>query len=381
MLRLAEVVRRHGPAYTERHGASIVPSHVRAVKSILHCRMPTMGGHVAACPQCGRERVIYHSCRHRACPHCGHDTTTRWLVQQRELLLPVPYFHVVFTLPAELRQLVRSHQTALVPVLFQAAFESLARLCADPHFLGGRIGALAGLHTWTRTLEWHPHVHLLVPGGGLTPDGHTWRAAPPRRTHYLVPVRALSKLLRGRFLHRAGRALSTVAVPQITWSKSWVVFAKPVVQGAEKVLEYLGRYVHRTAISDQGLVGFDDRTVRFRYRDSRDHRRKTMTLPAHEFLRRFLQHVPPKGLHRVRAFGLLHPAHRDTLQLLQLLLTPRQRSDSPTPGPRTRPRLSCPHCGEGSLGLVRRLSPAECIALANALAGDSLVHPPARAPS
>ncbi|WP_437644355.1 IS91 family transposase [Sorangium sp. So ce362] len=380
MLRLADVVRRHGPAYMERHGASMMPSHVRAVKAILHCRTPTMGGHVAACPQCGREHVLYHSCRHRACPQCGHDATKRWLVQQRELLLPIPYFHVVFTLPAELRRLVRSHQRALVPVLFQAAFESLARLCADPHFLGGRIGALGVLHTWTRTLEWHPHVHLLVPGGGIAPDGRTWRAAPPRRTRYLVPVRALSKLFRGRFLHLARRALPRVAVPQIPWSKSWVVFAKPVVQGAEKVLEYLGRYVHRTAISDQGLVGFDDRTVTFRYRDSRDHRRKTMTLPAHEFLRRFLQHVPPKGLHRVRAFGLLHPAHRDTLQRLQLLLAPRQRPESSTPGPRTPPRRLCPHCGQGSLSLVRRLSPAECVALANALAAESTVQPPARAP-
>ncbi|XXS91253.1 transposase [Sorangium sp. So ce362] len=266
-----------------------------------------------------------------------------------------------------------------MPVLFQAAFESLARLCADPHFLGGRIGALGVLHTWTRTLEWHPHVHLLVPGGGLAPDRRTWRAAPPRRTRYLVPVRALSKFFRGRFLHLARRALPRVAVPQIPWNKSWVVFAKPVVQGVEKVLEYLGRYVHKTAISDQGLVGFDDRTVTFRYRDSRDHRRRTMTLPAHEFLRRFLQHVPPKGLHRVCAFGLLHPAHRDTLQRLQLLLAPRH-PDSFTPGPRTRSRLLCPHCRQGSLSLVRRLSPAECAALANALADDSVVHPPARAP-
>ncbi len=380
MLRLADVIRQHGPAYLERHGASMVPSHVRAVKAILRCRTPEMGGHLAACPQCGSEHLLYHSCRHRACPRCGHDATTRWLAGQRELLLPVPYFHVVFTLPAELRRLVRSHQAALLPVLFQAAFESLERLCADPHFLGAQIGALAVLHTWTRTLEWHPHVHMLVPGGGLAPDGHTWIAAPSRRTRYLVPVRALAKRFRGRFLSLARRALPGVAFPLIPWGKRWVVFAKPVLQGADKVLEYLGRYVHKTAISDQALVAFDDRTVTFRYRDSRDHQRKVMTLAADEFLRRFLQHVPQRGFHRVRAFGLLHPAHRSTLQQLQLLLAPRQEPESSAPQPPPRLRLLCPRCKQASLVLLRRLSSEECVALANALAAEPAESPPARAP-
>ena len=362
MLRLADVVRWHGPAYMARHRGAMMPSHVRAIQAILHCRTPVMGGHVAACPRCAREHLLYHSCRHRACPQCGHDTTTRWLAQQRALLLPVPYFHVVFTLPAELRRLVRSHQTTLLPVLFRAAFESLASLCADPHFLGAQIGALAVLHTWTRTLEWHPHVHMLVPGGGLASDGRTWVRLPPRRKRYLVPSRALAKRFRGRFLHLARRALPTVAFPEIPWGKPWVVFAKPVVQGADKVLDYLGRYVHKTAISDKAIAGCDDRTVTFRYRDNRDHRCKAMTLPAHEFLRRFLQHVPPKGLHRVRAFGLLHPAHRDTLQRLQLLLAPRRLPDRTASERPLRTPLRCPHCREASLRLVRRLPPAECVA-------------------
>jgi predicted RNA-binding Zn-ribbon protein involved in translation (DUF1610 family) len=379
MLTLADVVRRHGPAYMERHGASMMPSHVAAVKAILQCRTPDMGGHVAACPQCGSEHLLYHSCRHRACPRCGHDATTRWLAHKRELLLPVPYFHVVFTLPAELRRLVRSHQTDLLPVLFQAAFESLAELCADPRYLGAQSGALAVLHTWTRTLEWHPHVHMLVPGGGLAPDGCTWLSAPRRRTRYLVPVLALSERFRGRFLHLARRALPGVPFPPIPWDKRWVVFAKPVVQGAEKVLEVLGRYVHKTAISDHAIVAFDDHTVTFRYQDSRDRRRKTMTLPAHEFLRRFLQHVLPRGMHRVRAFGLLHPAHRTTLRRLQLVLAPRGGAES-TPEQQPRPRLLCPQCKQASLLLVRRLSPAECITLANALAAAPARHPLARAP-
>jgi putative transposase len=193
-------------------------------------------------------------------------------------------------------------------------------------------------------------------------------------------VKALAKLFRGRFLHLARRALPGVAFPHIPWGKSWIVFAKPVVQGAEKVLEYLGRYVHKTAISDQAVVATDDRTVTFGYRDSRDQRRKTMTLPADEFLRRFLQHVPLRGLHRVRAFGLLHPAHRDTLRRLQLLLAPRQAPASPTPERPPRLRLPCPHCRQASLVLLRRLSPEECAARASAAAVAPTGLPPARAP-
>ena len=366
MLRLADIVRRHGPAYLERHGDSMLPSHVRALDDITHCRTPAMGGHVAECTQCGHQHVLYHSCRNRACPHCGFDAATRWLSKQRELLLPVPYFHVVFTLPSELRRLLRAHQKLLLPALFRAAFESLARLCADPHFLGGRIGALAVLHTWTRTLEWHPHVHMLVPGGGLAADGCTWLTVPRRRKRFIVPVKALAKLFRGRFLALARRALPGVFFPHIPWGKRWVVFAKPVVQGSEQVLEYLGRYVHRTAMSERALIASDEQTVTFGYRDSRDHQRKTMTLPAHEFLRRFLQHVPPKGFHRVRAFGLLHAEHRGTLQRLQLLLAPSRSSEPAMQSSTTIPNSSlvCPNCGQPLLRRVRRLSVAECIALA-----------------
>lgn len=380
MLRLADVVRRHGTAYMERFCDSMLPSHVRALQAITRCRTAAMGGHLGECTRCGREHLLFHSCRHRACPRCGHDAAATWLAQQRELLLQVPYFHVVFTLPAELRRLVRSHQRALLAVLFRAAFDSLAALCTDPHFLGGRIGALAVLHTWTRTLEWHPHVHLLVPGGGLAPDGRTWRSAPRRRERYLVPVLALAKLFRARFLHLARRALPTVRFPDLPWGKSWVVFAKPVVQGPDKVLDYLGRYVQRMATTDKAILACDDHAVTFAYRDSRDHRRRAMTLPAHEFLRRFLQHVPPKGFHRVRAFGLLHPAHRLQLRRVQLLLGLRQAAEVQKPQLLAQPRLRCPHCGHATLRLIRRLSPALCIALA--LEADARTQKPnqARAP-
>lgn len=361
MLKLADVVRQHGPAYVARYRAAMLPGHVRALRDIAQCRTPSMGGHRAECTKCRREHVLYHSCCHRACPQCGFDRTTRWLARQRELLLPVSYFHVVFTLPAELRRLVRSHQKKLLTVLFRAAFESLQALCADPQFLGGQIGALAVLHTWTRTLEWHPHVHMLVPGGALAKDGRTWLCARRRRKRFLVPVKALAKRFRGRFLHLARRALPIVTFPKIPWDKGWVVFAKPTVQGADKVLEYLGRYVHRTAISDAAITHCDPQAVSFTYRDSRDGQRKSMSLPPEEFLRRFLQHVPPKGLHRVRAFGLLHPAHRHTLKRLKLLLAPRNiREPSEANAPPKKPRLRCPHCNDGALRLVRRLSAEEC---------------------
>jgi hypothetical protein len=295
-------------------------------------------------------------------PYC-YDATRRWLERQRELLLPVTYFHVVVTLPSELRHLVRHHQRALIPVLFQAAFESLSALCADPHWLGGQVGALAVLHTWTRTLEWHPHVHLLVPGGALAPDGQTWLRPAPRPTNYLIPERALAKRFRGRFLALARRALPAVSFPEIPWGKRWIAFAKEAVQGPERVLEYLGRYVHRTALTDKAILHCNDKTVTFAYRDSRDHRRKTMTLDAHEFLRRFLQHVPPRGLHRVRAFGLFHSSKRSTLRRLQLLLTSAApaRTESETTQRRSR---CCPHCGTGTLRWVRTLLPHECPTIA-----------------
>lgn len=381
MLRIADVIDRHGESYLRRYGDAVLPSHVRAILALSRCRTGALGGHVAECSDCHHEHLFFHSCRHRACPQCGQDATTRWLERQRALLLPVTYFHVVFTLPSELRRLVRQHQLALLPVLFQASFESLATLCTDPHWLGGQIGALAVLHTWTRTLEWHPHVHLLVPGGGLGPDGKTWLRPPPRAKSYLVPERALGERFRGRFLAMARRALPGVTFPEIPWDKRWIVFAKEAVQGPERVLEYLGRYVHRTALTDKAILQCNNDTVTFAYRDSHDHRRKTMTLAAHEFLRRFLQHVPPQGMHRVRAFGLLHSSKRACLRQLQLMLalkaSPRTEPRT-TAGENLRRGLPCPDCRTGVLRWVRTLSPAECATATPALA--SSVRTAARAP-
>ena len=366
MLRLADVLRRHGPDYLQRYGHAVLPSHVRAVDAITQCRTAALGGHLALCTQCQRTHLLYHSCRHRACPQCGHDSTARWLAHQEQLLLPTTYYHVVFTLPAELRRVVRSNQRVLINVLFHAAFDSLATLCADPHWLGGRIGALAVLHTWARNLEWHPHIHMLVPAGALAANGRTWLAPNMRRKAFLVPVRALAQHFRGRFLSLARRALPQVSLPQIPWNKRWVVFIKPAVRDPKRVVNYLGRYVHRTALTDKAIVGCDDKTVSVTYRDSRDQRQKCMTLPAHEFVRRFLQHVPPKGLHRVRAFGLLHPAHRTTLKRVQLLLTAATAhipDPAATAAALQRSSLRCPNCHHATLQLLRRLSPSECIML------------------
>jgi hypothetical protein len=352
----------------------MIPSHARAVRAISRCRTPALGAHLAACTKCERDHLLFHSCRHRVCAQCGHDATAAWLRAQRARLLPVPYFHVVFTLPDELRRLVRSHQRALLPALFKAAFVSLERLCADPRWLGAAtVGALAVLHTWTRTLEWHPHVHLLVPAVGVAPDGRTITRPPRRRRRFLVPERALAKLFRGRFLALARRALPDVELPAIPWSKRWVVHAKPCVQGADKVLDYLGRYVHRTAVSDAAIVAYDDETVTFGYRRNQDGARRTMRLPADEFLRRFLQHVPPHGFHRVRSFGLLHPRLRELLRRLQLSLGPALTPEVPPPSPRPRPRLRCPRC-DAPLRLVRHVSAMDCLALAAA------ISPTARAP-
>lgn len=381
MLRLADVLRRHGPDYLQRHGPALLPSHARAVRAITQCRTAALGGHLAQCSLCSSRHVLYHSCRHRACPRCGHDTASRWLAHQESLLLPLQYFHVVFTLPSELRRAVRTHQRVLLDVLFRAAFESLAALCADPRYVGGQIGALAVLHTWTRTLEWHPHVHMLVPAGALSPDGRRWLQPKHRNRPFLVPVRALSERFRGQFLSLGRRALhhERLAVP---WSKRWVVFSKPAVQGAQRVLQYLGRYVHRTALTDKALLGCDERTVRVAYRDSADGRSRCMTLPAQEFLRRFLQHVPAKGLHRVRAFGLLHPAHRATLRQLQLRLAQDARArafdtDEQDDSAPARPPLRCPRCLTPTLQRLRRLSTEECIALERAATAAT---PHARAP-
>jgi hypothetical protein len=364
MLTVGAIASRFGEAYLARHGAAILPSHRRALHDLAACRTAALGGHVSGCDRCGYEHYTYHSCRNRSCPQCHTAATAAWSVARQAELLPIPYFHVVFTLPAELRELVRTHQRVALALLMATAAESLQALAADAHYVGGRLGILAVLHTWTRALVYHPHVHCLVPGGGLAPDGQTWVAA---REEFLVPVRALSVHFRARFLSRLERALPDVIIPARVWDTAWVVYCKPAVQGSGAVLRYLARYVHRVAITNTRLVACGGDRVTFRYRDQRDASIgawRTMTLSADEFLRRFLQHVLPRGFHKVRYYGIWHPAAAPLRARLTLALAPATRSTPGAPSEQVpspahdAPAPPCPRCAQGSLCLRRNFSRA-----------------------
>ena len=359
MLEVADIFRRYGDEYLDSYGANMMPSHHRAFQDILNCRTPAMGGHLFACDQCGHQVYSYHSCRNRSCPKCHGDDTQAWLENRRKEVLPVPYFHVVFTLPEELRQYVRSHQKILYGILMKAAAKSLIKLAADPHYVGGLIGILAILHTWTRTLFYHPHVHCLVPAGGVS-DDQEWL---PARQNYLVPVRALSRIFRGIFKEMVAKELPDLMISKAVWNKEWVVYCKPAIQGVEKVLDYLGRYVHRIAISNSRILSIDDGKVTFRYQKCGQSQWKTVTLPASEFIRRFLQHVLPRGTHKVRYYGLWSPSNRNRLHQLQIVLAPdkpvrpqdlnipdEQASTQGMENPKT-----CPHCKKGILILIDRI--------------------------
>ncbi|MHC4481626.1 MAG: IS91 family transposase [Planctomycetota bacterium] len=360
MPEVADIFRLHGARYLDRFGQTILPSHRRALRDLRNCRTAALGGKLFACDHCGREHYVYHSCRNRACPKCHGKDTEAWLAARRQELLPVPYFHVVFTLPDALRELARQHQKTVYPILMKAAARALMKLADDPRYVDGLVGVLAVLHTWGRTLAYHPHVHCLVPGGGLTHDGQ-WR---PARKNYLVPVRALSPIFRGMFLDLLAKALPEVAIPHAVRRQAWVVYCKPTVQGAENVLTYLGRYVHRIAITDRRILKIDDGQVTFRYQKAQDREWRTMTLPAEEFIRRFLQHVLPAGVHKVRYYGLWAPSNKAKLLEIRQRLTARDASgqtppvvdsgDAPSVRTESQPPR-CPFCQRGALLFLRHI--------------------------
>ena len=352
MTTLADIVKAHGDEYLHSFGDRMLPSHKRALYAIRYCRTEAMGGHVIECEECGHQHYSYHSCKNRSCPTCHGNDTRKWLEQRETELLPVRYFHLVFTLPQELRDIVRSHQKTLYDILMQAAAEALTAIGLDPKHVGGKLGMLAVLHTWTRALEHHPHAHLLVPAGGLDKDG-VWR--PARKKKFLVPVRALSRGFRGRFMALAGKALPDVTFPKAVWDQEWVVFCKPAFNRTRKVLRYLGRYVHRIAITNNRIVALKDGAVTFRYQNSNSGEWRTMTLPASEFLRRFLQHVLPQGFHKVRYYGLLSPRNRVTLKRLQLVLAQRKRENEKESAvllELPKPQRRCPCCHQGIMVIV-----------------------------
>jgi len=323
---LADVVRLHGTGYLSTHAASAAAR--RALNAIEICRTSALGGHLEQCDRCGTSRAVYHSCRNRSCPKCQTLAKERWIEARKAELLPVPYFHVVFTLPHELNALARSHARAIYDLLFSAAAETLLTFGRDPKHLGGMVGVTAVLHTWGQNLSQHVHVHCVVTGGALACNEARWIRGRPR---FLFPVRALSRVFRAKYLEGLRRAAAEeVIVPVDKVARiadhlrraPWVVYAKQPFAGPEGVIAYLGRYTHRIAISNERLLEVTDDYVRFRWRDYRDHNRtKVMTLAPYEFLARFVRHVLPRGYVRIRYFGLLaNRCRRQHLQACRLAL-------------------------------------------------------------
>jgi hypothetical protein len=317
-MNLADVVRRHGPAYLHKYGARMPQSHRRALDAILRCHTPAQGGSLYACDHCGTRRFAYHRCGHRTCNQCGHAQSQHWLSEQTARLLPVGYFLVTFTIPQPLRAIFRSHQRLCYDLLFGESAGALQDLARQQRYLGGDLGMLGVLHTWSRQLSYHPHIHYLVPGVALRQDGTLCFPADPQ---YLVPVRRLS----ARFSSRMRVSLRRLApelyagIPRHFWRKRWVVHNQFAGRGPE-ALSYLARYVARTALSSKRLLHQDDQSVTFSYRESKTNTERTVTLTGEGFLQRFLQHVLPKGFRRVRTYGWLSPAARQRFEHVRTLL-------------------------------------------------------------
>lgn len=341
MWSLADIVREFGPAYEEQFKDGLLPSHEKALRDIARCHTEAMGGHLYRCEDCGHEHYQYHSCRNRACPACQGDAREAWIDARLEDLLPCPYFHLVFTVPDVLNRVIRSHQSLLLSALMRSAGMSLLKLALDPKHMGGKIGFLEVLHTWGSTLEYHPHVHCLVPGGAFLKDARIWQATSES---FFLPVRALSRVFRGMFLEALSEVIPALEIPAGLYEKDWVVYCKATVQGPEKVLEYLGRYIHRTAISNGRIRNVENGRVTFEYKDYRDGKKKLMTLSGTEFLRRFLQHVLPSGFHRVRYYGLFSPSCQAEFRSLQTALWNLSGRIFPEKRTHAEKFLFCPRC-------------------------------------
>ena len=379
---VGDIVRRYAPAYGAAHRCSA--DQQRVLRDLAQCRTAALGGHLEQCASCGTTRPVYNSCRNRHCPKCESLAQAAWRDAQQALLLPIPYFHVVFTVPHELNVLMRANPRRLYAILFQAVAATLRTFARDPRHLGAEIGVTAVLHTWSQTLVDHVHLHCIVTGGGLGPDGTRWQRSKGRR--YLFPVAALAALFRGKFLarlaaaHRKGTLVfagqSAPLADPFAWqqlvaqlrAKSWYVYAKAPFAGPKQVLNYLARYTHRIAISNERIVAVEHDQVRFRYKDyAADSMIKEMRLDAPEFLRRFLLHVVPSGFMRVRHYGLLANRYRAVRlarcrTLLGVNAPPEKPAVAPSPAERilrltSIDILRCPVCGKGPMRRTERLAP------------------------
>lgn len=342
MVELAEIFRQHGDEYRAKFGHRMPAQHLRAMRDIQDCRTAILGGKLYLCPKCNRQRYSYHSCKNRHCPKCQNDQANDWLQQQHHKLLPVTYFMVTFTLPAQLRPLARSNQKTVYNILFRAAAEALEKLTTDPRFIGARIGMVGVLHTWTRALVYHPHVHFIVTGGGLSQESQ-WVAS---RDDFLVPVRALSVIFRAKVRDYLREACLAAEIDKKIWKKEWVVHSEPVGSGAA-AFKYLAPYILRVAITNNRIIKLHDGFVTFKYKESATDQTRICTLTAEEFIRRFLQHVLPSRLVKVRYYGLLSPRRRPLLDKARELLAsasakPNQISQLLQPQKRDCAKFDCP---------------------------------------
>ncbi len=382
-LEVSDIFRAYGPAYRQAHEMPV--RHLRAMRAVEICRTAELGGHVDECDHCGRLRISYNSCRNRHCPKCQCLDKERWIEARKEDLLPSAYFHPVFSVPEGVKPLSLRNQDVVYSILFKAASESIKELTEDPKHLGAKVGFIAVLHTWSQTLVDHPHLHCIVTGGGLSRDGLRWT---PCKGEFFLPVKVLSRLFRGKFLaylkeayekgklvfpgkvaHLKDKSAFNVLLKEL-YRQEWVVYCKPPFQSAERVMDYLGRYTHRVAISNDRLVKLEGDKVTFRYRDRKDNDRiKPMTLEATEFIRRFLLHILPDGFVKIRHYGILSNRKRNTkLGLCKRLLSVdcrhegREKKSESWQDLLTRitghdPRI-CPTCGKGRMVLKEVFNPS-----------------------
>ena len=338
------VFQRAGPAYRADH--QITPQQRRVMLAIERCRTEALGGQIFTCPNCQTMRYRYHSCRNRHCPTCQQDAGQRWLATQQACLLPVPYFLITFTVPAELREVARANQRQVYTALFRASAAALQQLAADPRFPGGQLGMLGILHTWTRDLRYHPHIHYLVPAVALTPDG---RAVQPPTADFLVPVRPLAVLFRAKLQASLRQYPFAAGIAPAVWQRPWVVDCRAVGTG-ETALNYLAPSVFRVALSNKRILRADHDQVTFRYRHSASGEHRTSTLPIATFIQRFLAHVLPPGFVKIRYYGLFSPSRRAVLQHIRARLAWHRRCNRTPVGPAVSPTgahnlTRCPQCG------------------------------------